>query len=81
MRTLSERMEQLWIDLYERGYIEEEDVRNMQLWLQALENVGYEFPSVVKNRQQNIVLMGKFNYGDIPIDSVVFWGERFFRMW
>ena len=37
------RMEALWIDLYERGYIEEDDVKLMQLWLGALVQIGYQF--------------------------------------
>jgi len=36
------RMEQLWIDLYERGYIEIEDVTAAQIWLGTLVQIGYE---------------------------------------
>jgi len=46
-RTLPGRMEQLYVDLYERSYVELEDVKAVQLWLQALADVGYEFPTVV----------------------------------
>jgi hypothetical protein len=35
------RMEQLWIDLYERGYIEEADVHVVQLWWENLLELGY----------------------------------------
>lgn len=38
-------MEKLWVALYERGYIEVEDVRAVQLWLKALLLAGYRFPS------------------------------------
>ena len=37
------RMEALWIDLYERGYIEEDDVKLVQLWLGVLVQIGYHF--------------------------------------
>ena len=45
--TLVERMEQLWIALYEREYIDLKDVELMQLWVQSLLNAGYEFPSLI----------------------------------
>eukprot|EP00775_Hariotina_reticulata_P006191 gene6191-6427_t len=38
------RFEELVIDLYERQYIELEDVKLMQQWLLALVDVGYKFP-------------------------------------
>ncbi len=42
--SLPAAVEALWIDFFERGYIEIEDVRNVQLWLMALNDLGYEFP-------------------------------------
>ena len=44
--SIPERMEQLWIGLYERGYIEIDDVRQVQFWLGALLEGGYQFPNV-----------------------------------
>ena len=44
--TLVERMEELWIALYEHQYIELRDVEIMQLWLQCLISAGYKFPEV-----------------------------------
>jgi hypothetical protein len=41
-------MERLYADLYERSYIELEDVKAVQGWLQALTDVGYEFPAVIR---------------------------------
>jgi hypothetical protein len=41
--TVPARMEALWIDLYERGYMEEDDVKMVQLWLGALVQIGYHF--------------------------------------
>jgi len=46
MPTLSNRMEELFIALYERGYIEEKDVSMIQSWLVILEEIGYEFPVI-----------------------------------
>eukprot|EP00471_Norrisiella_sphaerica_P013265 CAMPEP_0184503330 /NCGR_PEP_ID=MMETSP0113_2-20130426/51831_1 /TAXON_ID=91329 /ORGANISM="Norrisiella sphaerica, Strain BC52" /LENGTH=478 /DNA_ID=CAMNT_0026892813 /DNA_START=1763 /DNA_END=3199 /DNA_ORIENTATION=- len=43
---LPARIERLWIDLYEREYIEKDDVTQLQHWLQALIDIGYEFPAV-----------------------------------
>ncbi len=39
-------MENLWIDLYERGFVELKDVYLAQHWLQALKDVGYRFPPI-----------------------------------
>ena len=46
MPTLSNRMEELFIAFYERGYIEEKDVSMIQNWLVTLEEIGYEFPVI-----------------------------------
>ncbi|KAL9178473.1 hypothetical protein ACHAXT_003803, partial [Thalassiosira profunda] len=75
--TVPARMESLWIDLYECGYIEIEDVFSVQLWLQALAQVGYDFPSL-KRRHRNVVLMGQFNYADSEstVDDVIFWTQK-----
>jgi hypothetical protein len=42
--TLPARMEALWIGLYERGYIELDDVTLAQDWLQTLMDMKYPFP-------------------------------------
>lgn len=42
-KTLPARMEQLWIDLYERGYHEEGDITLVQNWLAALVQIQYDF--------------------------------------
>ncbi len=44
--TLPERMEALWIMLYERGYIQKNDVDLLQTWIQALIDVKYPFPEI-----------------------------------
>ena len=47
VRSIPQGMEDLWIDLYEREYIELDDVWLVQEWIQALDAMGYEFPEVV----------------------------------
>ena len=43
---LPARIERLWVALYERGYIELDDVHAMQEWLATLLEIGYKFPSL-----------------------------------
>ena len=50
-KSLPESIENLWIQLYERGYIEYEDVLHIQNWIQALLDVGYIFPKTSKVSQ------------------------------
>ena len=38
---LPDIIESVWIDLFERGFIEMEDVFLVQLWIQALIDIGY----------------------------------------
>jgi hypothetical protein len=45
------RMEALWIDLYERGYMEIDDVKMVQLWPGALVQIGYHFRTPPSNSQ------------------------------
>ena len=44
--TLEERIEELWIALYEHQYIELKDVELIRYWLQSLHQAGYIFPEV-----------------------------------
>ena len=44
------RTEELWIALYEREYVELEDVKLIQLWLQSLIDIGYSFPELVDGK-------------------------------
>jgi hypothetical protein len=69
------RMEQLWIDLYARGYIEENDVKAVQLWLGALASSGYQFPVLRRKMHGKVVVMGQFNNA-VPTDHVVFWVQK-----
>ena len=43
-----ELLEYTWIDMYERGIVEEEDVFNIQEWISDLIKVGYRFPRISK---------------------------------
>ncbi len=42
--TVQGRMQELFIALYEREYIEEQDVVLVHLWLDNLKKIGYHFP-------------------------------------
>ena len=42
--TVPEAMYELYVDLYEHGILEREDVERIELWLNALHAVGYKFP-------------------------------------
>ena len=44
-KSLPGMIEHLWVEMYERGYIEMKDVRLVQAWLESLMVVGYKFPS------------------------------------
>lgn len=45
--TLPGKYEDLTIDLYERGYLELQDVQLTQQWLLALQRIGYDFPALL----------------------------------
>ncbi len=45
-RDLMNMIEELWIALYERNFIELQDVARIRYWLQALLVTGYNFPKV-----------------------------------
>ncbi len=46
--TLPEFIVELWIELYERDYIELHDVESIKEYLQSLVTIGYQFPSPKK---------------------------------
>ena len=43
--SLPGMIEHLWVEMYERGYIELQDVQLVQAWLESLVVVGYRFPN------------------------------------
>ena len=65
VHNLPQSIEKLWIDLYERGYFEYEDVLHIQNWIQALLDVGYEFPKTTLET----VNVPKFDYDFPSINS------------
>jgi len=46
--TIPDAYQKMWIDMYERGFIEEEDVFLAQAWLKSLLRAGYTFPQMKK---------------------------------
>ena len=62
--TVPEAVENLWVALYERTYIERDDVVAVQLWLRALRDSGYIFPlfKYTHNPFSRITLLGQFNW-------------------
>jgi len=44
--TLVERLEQLWAQLYARGFVELADLQLAQAWIRDLLAVGYDFPDL-----------------------------------
>ena len=71
-------MEELWIDLYQQHFIELEDVTLVQLWLEALVEIKYKFPSMptLSKRHDNVVVMGQFNFADSSLQDVLFWNQK-----
>jgi|MDTB01.1.fsa_nt_gb hypothetical protein len=45
--TMQERMEHLYVELYERSFIELSDLKAVHEWLETLTLMGYEFPTPV----------------------------------
>ena len=43
-------IEEIWVMLYESGYIEIGDVHLVQSWLHSLLTVGYKFPTVLSKK-------------------------------
>ena len=42
-KDIPSMLEELYIDMYERGILELKDVEFIQLWIQDLQRVGYKF--------------------------------------
>jgi hypothetical protein len=45
--SLMNRIQELYIALYERDYIQKKDVHLIQMWLSNLASIGYKFPQLV----------------------------------
>ena len=63
--TLAQRIEELWIELYRRNYIDALDVRQVKLWLRALEACHYQFPKVKRYGP----LISSTNDEEIKVDN------------
>lgn len=44
--TLVERIEQLWVELYRRNFVDKKDLQLAQAWIKDLLALGYEFPDL-----------------------------------
>jgi hypothetical protein len=69
---LPARIERLTVALYERDYIDREDVYGMQEWLQALLDVGYEFPTMNNQSESNHVTTEPTLEGQVYVASPAF---------
>jgi len=52
--TMALLIEELWIECYEKGFVEEQDVKQVQLWLEFLHQSGYQFPKSMKQQPKVI---------------------------
>ncbi len=67
-KSLPEMMEAFWIMFYERGYVALEDVFHLQNWIEALLQLGYQFPmlqpeKIRSNSMNDIVLLKEWQGG------------------
>ena len=66
-----EILEELWIDLYEREYIEKEDVINMQLWIETLIKIGYQFPQIKSTSNSHSVALKSSKIISISVSDIL----------
>lgn len=60
--TLVERIEQLWVELYRRGFVEESDLLLAQAWIKDLLALGYQFPDLAIPKIMWVNKPGKDSY-------------------
>ena len=86
--TVDGRMEQLWKDLAAADFLTFDDVQLVQLWRKALREFqetssrGEEHHESgiippLRSRIPNVEVMGQFNYGNVPVPSIIFWVQKF----
>lgn len=46
-KMFEQRMIELFVELYEYGFIERSDVLLVQAWIQTLKQMQYTFPSII----------------------------------
>ena len=68
-KSFIEALELLWVDMYERGYIEKDDVHHLQRWITTLHMIGYQFPnfseSLSNSRLDSNHKITNYNLADI----------------
>ena len=69
--TFIEILEELWIDLYEREYIEKEDIINMQLWIETLIKIGYQFPQIRSTSNSHSVALKSSKIISTSVSDIV----------
>lgn len=52
-KRIPDMLEELYIDMYERGIIEKKDIEFIQLWIIDLYSVGYAFYNCMLNKQEH----------------------------
>ena len=57
-RYLPMRLQALYVAMYERGFVELDDVIGVQLWLSALAEIGYTLPELASRPQRGSPLAG-----------------------
>ena len=57
--SLVERMEELAIEFYEKGFWEEEEVYSIQRWIEDLVMTGYKFPKIIPDLNDEYFLLQK----------------------
>jgi hypothetical protein len=82
--TLEGAWEQLYVELYQKGFIEWQDVELAQLWISSLQSVGYEFPtfplapsqhSLIASDENSSNSQNKWKWTRKPFDNVVLVGQ------
>ena len=82
--TVDGRMEQLWSDLARESFLSPKDVEMARLWRQVLleselsrqlDGLPALFPPL-RPRISNVILMGQFNYENIPASDIIFWVQK-----
>ena len=83
--TIDERMECLWQDLVREGFLTQRDAQLARVWrkllLQSLATSRFEDNLLLlpefRPRICNVLVMGQFNYGHIPVENVIFWVQKY----
>ena len=69
IESLEEVVEQFWIDMYERGLVDEQDVVGIGLWLESLASVWDSFGPSSKNCKLIKTKSNNFNMHGTPVNG------------